>query len=207
VVALVNHFDNAGELLYKPTCIACRTIYNRFEIKFCKCKTAYYCSRECHKTDWRSHKRNCEDARFRFADWIGDRPSALSAKYRLFRDDVAYTVTSKMMNKVRNFENVHLVDFLHIESLESGPELVSVPFHDFLADSRQVLKNTMYRDDPENLNEEEIQMLVDDVRREEFRKVVFVERVTRFHGRTATGPRPVRQDLPFDQVLPLCASP
>jgi len=44
VIALVNYFDNAGELLYNPTCMTCRTIHNRFEIKLCKCKTAYYCS-------------------------------------------------------------------------------------------------------------------------------------------------------------------
>jgi len=119
---------------------------------------------------------------------------------------MSYTVTRKMMNKVRNYDHVHLVDFLHIESLESGPELVSLPLQFFLADPRLVLENTMYRDDPENLNGGEIQMLLDDVRREEFGKVVFVVRIAQFYGKMATGPCPVRQDIPFDQVLPLLAS-
>jgi len=110
------------------------------------------------------------------------------------------------MKKVQNYDHVHLVDFLHIESLEAGPEFVSLPLQEFLANPKRVLRKTMYRDDPENLKDGEIQMLVDDLRRKEFGKVAFVVRVTRFYGRMATAPRPVRQDIPFHQ-LRMCPSP
>lgn len=43
--------------VHKP--YACRICGNAVGIKVCRCKTAYYCSKDCQKIDWKSHKTDC----------------------------------------------------------------------------------------------------------------------------------------------------
>lgn len=38
---------------------ACRICGNAIGIKVCRCKAAYYCSKNCQKIDWKSHKSDC----------------------------------------------------------------------------------------------------------------------------------------------------
>jgi MYND finger len=43
--------------VHKP--YVCRICGNATGIKVCKCQRAYYCSKNCQKIDWKSHKTDC----------------------------------------------------------------------------------------------------------------------------------------------------
>jgi endogenous inhibitor of DNA gyrase (YacG/DUF329 family) len=46
--------------VHKPhKSFSCRICGNAVEIKVCKCQKAYYCSKNCQKIDWKSHKSDC----------------------------------------------------------------------------------------------------------------------------------------------------
>lgn len=45
--------------VHKP--FHCRICGSTSQIKVCKCQKAYYCSKNCQKIDWRSHKSECYD--------------------------------------------------------------------------------------------------------------------------------------------------
>lgn len=38
---------------------ACRICGNAIGLKVCRCRAAYYCSKNCQKIDWKSHKSDC----------------------------------------------------------------------------------------------------------------------------------------------------
>ncbi|ETW06766.1 hypothetical protein, variant [Aphanomyces invadans] len=59
---LIDHFkDNGGEVWnIRSGCMGCKTNPNNVPLKTCsQCKTALFCSKDCQKTAWKTHKHEC----------------------------------------------------------------------------------------------------------------------------------------------------
>ncbi|ETV75660.1 hypothetical protein, variant [Aphanomyces astaci] len=59
---LIDHFkDNGGEVWnIRSGCLGCKTNPNNVPLKTCsQCKTALFCSKECQKAAWKTHKHEC----------------------------------------------------------------------------------------------------------------------------------------------------
>jgi len=54
-------FENEEDPYLRLPCMKCRK--NSTTQRCANCKSVYYCSRECQKKDWKSHKKHCLDLR------------------------------------------------------------------------------------------------------------------------------------------------
>lgn len=50
--------DNFGEAIYCGKCSRLEQKSEKFK-KCARCKSTYYCGRECQKKDWKRHKKSC----------------------------------------------------------------------------------------------------------------------------------------------------
>ncbi|KAJ7739362.1 hypothetical protein B0H16DRAFT_1758920 [Mycena metata] len=58
-------FNNPRKKEVPPVCGGCLTAADRLALKKCaRCETIWYCSRECQKKDWLSHKKICGNDSF-----------------------------------------------------------------------------------------------------------------------------------------------
>ncbi|KAF0700463.1 Aste57867_8992 [Aphanomyces stellatus] len=59
---LIDHFQDQGGDVWniRSGCLGCKTSANNVALKTCsQCKTALFCSKDCQKTSWKTHKHEC----------------------------------------------------------------------------------------------------------------------------------------------------